>query len=116
MKLLSPEQQLKEKRPGMPENLKRIREQQIRDIPQIPFEPELKPLNYPRDSVISELFEAWSEYDWLGEAWVLPEWMKSILSYRSWYYTIAEDLKTPIAFAVGTTPQKKRVFHAAMFI
>ena len=39
--VLSPEQQLKEKRPGMPENLKRIREQQIRDIPQIPFEPEL---------------------------------------------------------------------------
>jgi hypothetical protein len=41
MKLLSPEQQLKEKRPGMPENQKRIREQQRRDIPQIPFEPEL---------------------------------------------------------------------------
>lgn len=43
MKLLSPEQQLKEKRPGMPENPKRIREQQIRDIPQIPFEPGLNP-------------------------------------------------------------------------
>jgi len=28
MKLLTPEQQLKEKRPGMPENLKRIHEQQ----------------------------------------------------------------------------------------
>jgi hypothetical protein len=39
--VLSPEQQLKEKRPGMPENLKRIREQQITDIPRIPFEPEL---------------------------------------------------------------------------
>ena len=51
---------------------------------------------FPRDSVISELFEAWSEYDWLGEAWVLSEWMKSILSYWSWYYTIAEDLNTPI--------------------
>lgn len=32
----------------MPENLKRIREQEIRDIPQIPFEPELKPFNYPK--------------------------------------------------------------------
>lgn len=48
MKLLSPEQQLKEKRPGMPENLKRICEQQIRDIPQIPFEPERKHVNYSR--------------------------------------------------------------------
>ena len=46
--VLSPEQQLKEKRPGMPENLKRIREQQITDIPRIPFEPELNHWNYPR--------------------------------------------------------------------
>jgi hypothetical protein len=51
---------------------------------------------FPRDSVISELFEAWSEYDWLRETWVLSEWMKSILSYWSWYYTIAEDINTPI--------------------
>jgi len=59
MKLLSPEQQLKEKRPGMPENLKRIREQQIRDIPQIPFEPELKPLNYPRVISLQKTSSHW---------------------------------------------------------
>jgi hypothetical protein len=43
-----PEQQLKEKRPGMPKNLKRIREQHIIDIPRIPFELELNYWNYPR--------------------------------------------------------------------
>lgn len=57
MKLISPEQQLKEKRPGMPENLKRIREQQIRDIPQISFEPELN--NYPRVISLQKTSSHW---------------------------------------------------------
>lgn len=57
MKLLSPEQQLKEKRPGMPENLKRIREHK-RYTPDTIWT-RAEPWNYPRVISLQKTSSHW---------------------------------------------------------
>lgn len=67
MKLLSPEQQLKEKRPGMPQKLKGIYEQQIRDIPPNTIWTRAEPLNYPRVISLQDPSRCVGVYDAVGK-------------------------------------------------
>lgn len=43
---------------------------------------------FPNFFLVGDLLGFWAEWDFLGEMWVIREWMSMILKYGSWYYTL----------------------------